>query len=214
VSNHTSNHTSNHASKRAPVWDLGSTGVKALAAFAILVAVLAAVLAWHGRPTIVPVAPAPAPATVGLRSTQPATIVVAVSGRVRHPGLVRLPAGARVADAIDAAGGVLPGTDTSALNLARKLTDGELVAVGVPGASAPAAGGGVPGGSGAPGGPVNLNTATLEQLETLPGVGPVLAQRIIDYRDQHGGFTSVDQLRQVSGIGDAKFNDLKNRVSV
>jgi competence protein ComEA len=197
---------SSHRPTRGALWDIGGNGVKALAAFAVLIAGLAAIIAWHGRPTVRPVAPAPpAPAAV-VRSTGAATIVVAVSGRVQHPGLVRLPAGSRVADAIDAAGGVQPGTDTSALNLARKLSDGELIAVGVPAASdAPA---------GSAGGPVNLNTATLEQLETLPGVGPVLAQHIIDYRDQHGGFTSVDQLRQVTGIGDAKFADLRNRVTV
>jgi competence protein ComEA len=197
---------SSHRPGRSAIWDIGGNGVKALAAFAVLIAGLAAILAWHGRPTVRPVAPATVGSAAVVRSTAASTIVVAVSGRVQHPGLVRLPAGSRVADAIDAAGGVLPGTDTSALNLARKLSDGELIAVGVP------AGSDSPTGSG--GGPVNLNTATVQQLETLPGVGPVLAQHIIDYRDQHGGFTSVDQLRQVSGIGDAKFADLRNRVTV
>jgi competence protein ComEA len=188
-----------------PIWDIGRHGVRALAAFAVLLAAVAAILAWHGRPSVEPVAPA---LTAGpSRTTAPSTIVVAVTGRVRHPGLVRLPAGSRVADAIDAAGGVLPGTDISSLNLARKLTDGELIAVGVPGGSAAAD-------SADAGGLVNLNTASLAQLETLPGVGPVLAQRIVDYRDQHGGFTSVDQLRQVDGIGDAKFEQLKSRVTV
>jgi competence protein ComEA len=132
-------------------------------------------------------------------------VVVAVSGKVRRPGLVRLPAGSRVADAIEAAGGALAGTDMSQINLAKKVSDGELIAVGV------AAG---PGASGAAGGPVNLNTATLEQLQTLPGVGPVLAQRILDYRDQHGGFATVADLQKVSGIGASKYNDLKNRVTV
>jgi competence protein ComEA len=134
-------------------------------------------------------------------------LVVAVSGRVHHPGLVRLPAGSRVADAIQAAGGALPGTDLSMVNLARKVVDGELIVVGL----APASGGQ---GAVGPQPTVNLNTATLDQLQTLPGVGPVLAQRIIDYRDAHGGFTTVSDLRQVSGIGDTRFNQLKDKVSV
>lgn len=133
-------------------------------------------------------------------------LVVAVAGRVARPGLVRLPAGSRVADAIDAAGGALPDTDLSTLNLARKVTDGELIVVGVP--PPPAGAGAVAGGL------VNLNTATLDQLQTLPGVGPVLAQRIIEYREQHGGFANVADLRNVTGIGDARYNELKTRVTV
>ncbi|WP_328846073.1 ComEA family DNA-binding protein [Streptomyces sp. NBC_00258] len=138
-----------------------------------------------------------------------AVIVVDVSGKVREPGIQRLPAGSRVADALRAAGGVRPGTDTEGLNRARLLVDGEQVVVGGPPA---VAGPGVAGGPGAAGSggaaagaaatPVGLNTATLEQLDTLPGVGPVLAQHIIDYRTQHGGFRSVDELREVNGIGD------------
>lgn len=196
-------------------WDIGSRGVKALAVVAVAIAGIAALLAWHGRPSVQPVGPGPdasgpVASAAPARSTASTTIVVAVSGKVRHPGLVRLPAGSRVADAIDAAGGVLPGTDTSTLNLARKVSDGELITVGVAAPAGPSSGAS----DSSAGGLVNLNTATVEQLETLPGVGPVLAQRIIDYRDQHGPFTSVDQLRQVSGIGDAKFNDLKNRVTI
>lgn len=99
----------------------------------------------------------------------------------------------------------MPGTDLATINLARKLSDGELIAVGVPG----------PGGDGAiPGGKVNLNTATLAQLDVLPGVGPVLAQRIIDFRVKHGGFRSVADLRQVDGIGEETFNRLKDLVVV
>ncbi|MFJ9635410.1 ComEA family DNA-binding protein [Streptomyces sp. NPDC101178] len=139
-------------------------------------------------------------------------IVVDVSGKVRRPGVQRLPAGSRVADALRAAGGARAGTDLSGLNRARVLVDGEQVAVGLP--QAPAALGTTVGAVGAPGaaGPaalVSLSAATKEQLETLPGVGPVLAQHIIDHRTENGGFRSVDELRQVSGIGDRRFADLR-----
>ncbi|MER6982735.1 helix-hairpin-helix domain-containing protein [Streptomyces carpinensis] len=162
--------------------------------------------------------PAPSPGAVATASAAP-EIVVDVSGKVRHPGIHRLPAGSRVADALRAAGGVRPGTDLGGLNRARFLVDGEQVVVGGPApATGPAAGGTAAGGAGGAGAagaaapPVSLSTATAEQLETLPGVGPVLAQHIIDYRTQHGGFRSVDELRQVSGIGDRRFADLRSLV--
>jgi competence protein ComEA len=192
-------------------WDLGSRGVRALAALAVLVALVAGFIAWRARPAVEPLAPGPLP-TAPVSASAP-TVVVAISGRVRRPGLVRLVAGSRVADAIDAAGGVLPDTDLSGVNLARKVADGELIVIGIPPPSGagPATG---PGGGGGPVGLVNLNTATLEQLQTLPGVGPVLAQRIVEYREQNGGFGSVADLRKVSGIGDARYNELKARVTV
>jgi competence protein ComEA len=152
------------------------------------------------------------------------TIAVDVVGRVRHPGLVRLPAGSRVVDAVDAAGGVAPGAQLDAVNLARKLVDGEQIRIpreGEPPAPGgdPTAGSGAGGGSGTPGGPtqpgapLDLNTATAEQLDTLPGVGEVTAGQIIAYRDAHP-FTSVDDLRQVPGIGDRRFELLKDLVTV
>lgn len=148
-----------------------------------------------------------------------AEIVVDVSGKVRDPGIHRLPAGSRVADALRAAGGVRPGTSTEGLNRARFLVDGEQVVVGGP-APAPGPAPDTGTGSGAtgttagagPSAPVSLNTATADQFDTLPGVGPVLAQHIIDYRTRHGGFRSVDELRQVNGIGDRRFADLRNLV--
>ena len=179
-------------------WELNATAIRALAAVAVLIAIGAGLIAWRARPSVEPVAPSPLTA-----SAQPDVVVVAVAGRVVRPGLISLPSGARVADALDAAGGPLPGTDLSTLNLARKVVDGELITVGV---SAPS------GSSG--GGLVNLNTATLEQLQTLPGVGPVLAQRIMEYRERHGGFASVADLRQVTGIGDARYDELKSLVTV
>ncbi|MEU6421074.1 ComEA family DNA-binding protein [Streptomyces spiralis] len=161
-------------------------------------------------------ASAPSPDTTASAGPE---IVVDVSGKVRHPGIHRLPAGSRVADALRAAGGVRPGTDLDGLNRARFLMDGEQVVVGRPApatgsaAAGTAAGGAAgAGAAGPPAAPVSLNTATAEQLETLPGVGPVLAQHIIDYRTQHGGFRSVDELRQVSGIGERRFADLRSLV--
>ncbi|MFJ4821867.1 helix-hairpin-helix domain-containing protein [Streptomyces bacillaris] len=142
-------------------------------------------------------------------------IVVDVAGKVHRPGVQRLPAGSRVADALLAAGGVRAGADVTGLNRARVLMDGEQVRVGLPQApadqAASGAAGGVAGASGPsdPAAPLSLSTATKEQLETLPGVGPVLAQHIIDHRTESGGFRSVDELRQVSGIGDRRFADLR-----
>ncbi|MET3983753.1 ComEA family DNA-binding protein [Streptomyces sp. PvR034] len=150
-----------------------------------------------------------APSTSAAAPSAGARIVVDVSGKVREPGVRRLPAGSRVEDALAAAGGVQPGTDTSGLNRARILVDGEQVLVGVP--AQPAPGGPGPGGP-RPGqgpGPVSLATATVEQLDGLPGVGPVLARHIVDYRTARGGFRSVEELRQVNGIGDRRFADLR-----
>jgi competence protein ComEA len=161
-------------------------------------------------------------ALAGRSTASEAGIVVDVVGKVRHPGVYRLPVGSRVDDAIKAAGGGRPGVDFSRVNLARKLTDGEQVAVGVPGAGASGAFGSAPsqgavsnqGSAGSATTPLDLNLASLEQLDGLPGVGPVLAQRIIEWRTAHGRFDSVDQLNAVSGIGDAKFADLRPLVTV
>ncbi|WP_184592562.1 ComEA family DNA-binding protein [Streptomyces violarus] len=162
----------------------------------------------------------PAGAAKATGAAGPPEIVVDVGGKVRDPGIHQLPAGSRVADALRAAGGVKPGTNTDGLNRARFLVDGEQVVVGGPapvagngagGTAAGATAGGAAGGA-MPAAPVSLNTATTDQLDTLPGVGPVLAQHIIDYRTQHGGFRSVDELREVNGIGDRRFADLRNLV--
>jgi competence protein ComEA len=145
-------------------------------------------------------------------------LVVDVAGRVRKPGVYRLPSGARVDDAVRAAGGFQSGVDPVTVNLARKLVDGEQVLIGVAGSDAASgAGSAAPGpapGAGAASGPLDLNSATLAQLDGLPGVGPVLAQHILDWRTEHGRFDSVDQLNGVSGIGDSKFADLKPLVAV
>ena len=140
------------------------------------------------------------------------SLVVDVAGKARRPGIYRLPAGARVYDALRAAGGARQGVSTLSLNLAEPLHDGEQIVVGGP--APPSAGASAASGT-ASGTPtvVDLNTATLEQLETLPGVGPVLGQHILDWRDAHGRFSSIDQLQQVSGIGDVRFAQLKPLVA-
>jgi competence protein ComEA len=139
-------------------------------------------------------------------------VAVHVAGRVRHPGLVRLPAGSRVQDAITAAGGVTSGADLDAVNLARRLTDGEQVRVPGPGDPAPPPPDAAAGPA-TPSAPLDLNTATVEQLDTLPGVGEVTAGRIVAYRSAHP-FTTVDELLEVPGIGQRRFEQLKDLVTV
>jgi competence protein ComEA len=145
-------------------------------------------------------------------------VVVDVAGKVRHPGLYHLPAGSRIDDALTAAGGPRRGVDLSSLNLAALVVDGQQILVGVPGA--PAGGVAIPApGEPAPAtgtsiAPVSLNTATLEQLETLPRIGPVTAQKILDYRAAHGSFTAIDQLKDISGIGDVTFAGLAPLVTL
>jgi competence protein ComEA len=204
--------------------DPGRRGAVALVGVALLAALAVAVYVWHGRPQ--PQAIGPPPVVTGAAPTGPAasptsarSLVVAISGKVRRPGVVTVPAGARVIDVLKAAGGPLPGADIGMLNLARKVADGELVTVGVP-APAPAGSGSAgeapPGGdaAGGPTAPIDLNTATLAELDTLPGVGPVLAQRILDWRTEHGRFATVDQLSDVPGIGDARLAQLRDLVQV
>jgi competence protein ComEA len=128
---------------------------------------------------------------------------------------VTLPPGARVADAIRAAGGALRHRDLASVNLAARVSDGQLLVVG--GGAAAMAAAGAAGGAATTGGsppPVNLNTATVDQLDTLPGIGPVLAQRIVDWRGAHGGFHRVEDLQEVSGIGDSTYADLAPLVTV
>ncbi|HEX2306800.1 MAG TPA: ComEA family DNA-binding protein [Jatrophihabitantaceae bacterium] len=185
----------------------GFTGWRVLAARARAVPVPATALA-----SAVPlVATSGRTAVSSSRGPSGQVVVVDVVGRVRHPGLVRLPAGSRVDDAVRAAGGAVPRTDLTGLNLARILVDGEQIAVGIAVRVPPP---GTSGSSGAGAGLINLNSATAEQLDSLPGIGPVLAQRILDWRTEHGRFVSVDQLREVSGIGEAKFADIRGLVTV
>jgi competence protein ComEA len=196
------------AGLRSAAADPGRRGAVALLGLALVVAAGTGVFLFLGRPRAVDVA-APAAVVSEARPSTAASLVVDVAGDVRRPGLVRLRAGARVADAVRAAGGALPGSDLDALNLARKVVDGEQIVVGAPvpttsTGDTPAASGGV----------VSLNAATVEQLDGLPGVGPVLAQRIVSWREQHGAFASVDQLREVGGIGERKLADLRPLVTL
>lgn len=157
-----------------------------------------------------------------------AEVIVHAAGAVQRPGVYRLRGGARVDDLVAAAGGLGAGADVNRLNLAAALADGERIyvphvgEVAVPdpvgqsgpvtGSGRPAAAAGSEGGGG--GGPIDLNTATAEELDTLPGVGPATAQAILDYRGQHGRFRSVDELLEVRGIGDAKLAGLRSKVQV
>jgi competence protein ComEA len=142
--------------------------------------------------------------------SSPAVVVVQVVGQVRKPGLVTLPLGARVADAVAAAGGLTRGGSSGGLNLARQVVDGEQIVVSPDAVAVPAATGGVGSGDAV----VDLNAATLTDLDALPGVGPVMAGRILDWRTAHGRFTTVDQLREISGIGARTFERLKPHVRV
>ena len=238
------------AAVRRGRWALDLRAVAALAAVALCGAALGGIYLWQSRLTVVPVQSARAevlqpahpvgvagPTGVPLAEsaassssdapptpppTAAAVLVVDVQGKVRTPGLVRLPPGSRVADALAAAGGARPRADTSALNLARPLLDGEQVRVGLEEVSGPLAAGAAPPGGvagaapapSAPAAPLDLNAATFEQLQELPGVGPVLAQRIIDWRIQQGRFTAVEELQEVSGIGEVRYGELRDLVRV
>ena len=160
------------------------------------------------------VSPGPTAGASGIEeASAPTTVTVDVAGKVRRPGIAVLDAGARVVDALEAAGGVRAGVDTAGLNLARVLVDGEQILVGVPPAPGVAAAA-VPAAGEAPGALVNLNSADGAQLESLPEVGPVTAASILDWRDSHGGFTSVDELLEVDGIGEATLARIAPHVTV
>jgi len=157
-------------------------------------------------------APAPVAALPQASETPAARMWVHVVGAVKHPGVYRFAEGARVFDAVRAAGGFVRGADRAAVNLARKLVDGEQVVVPKRGEAPPAAATG--GGSAGQGAKVNINSAGARELEALPGIGQVLAERIVAYREQHGQFRSVRDLMKVSGIGPKKFESIEPYVTV
>ena len=210
-------------------WSAGARGSRALWAAAIVAILVVLGWTWVQRPRMEPAtasaaaasvaagpeASAAAPAAEGADegADAPATVVVSVVGLVARPGLVTLDDGARIADAVTAAGGLLPGADPASVNLAAPVADGQQIAVGVPGA---AGGGPVDGGGGArsPGGRVDLNAAGVADLDALPGIGPVLAQRIVDHRTRNGPFRTVGDLDDVPGIGPGIAAELADLVAV
>ncbi|GAA3426914.1 ComEA family DNA-binding protein [Streptosporangium sandarakinum] len=224
---------------QAPALAPSGPGLRLLLLIALAAAVAGGLYAWRSQPEPEPLTPpvpvsgaplaAPAPpipsaspdlarqgpeppgpgaAGAGRAPGAVPEVVVHITGKVRRPGVITLPAGSRVTDAVRAAGGVRRGAGTGHLNLARRLVDGEQIDVGAPGPAA------APAGADPAEAVIDLNTATPQQLEQLPGVGEVLARRIVEYRDGHGGFRAVEQLREVSGIGDRKYAEMKDRVRV
>lgn len=193
-----------------------------LGVVAVLVAAALCLLAWsvlHRAPQEIS-APVPGPAANGaplLVSATPTTsadrsVVIDVAGKVRRPGVATLPGGSRVIDALRRAGGARRGVDLSTLNLARPLVDGEQILVGVSGATGRSANAAGP--APADGTLVNLNAASAEQLEGLPGVGPVTAAKIVEWRTGHGAFTAVDELLDVDGIGTKTLAELAPHVTL
>lgn len=147
---------------------------------------------------------------IPVQETVTSEVIVNVAGKVANPGVYKLPTGSRVVDAINMAGNQLKGVDISDINLARVLADGEQILVGTPPAVAAKKSPAKVSASN----PLDLNRATAAQLDTLPGIGPVTAQRILDYRTKVGRINSVDELKKISGLGGAKFEEIKNLLRV
>lgn len=221
-------------SRRGPVGGLSSrvTITPAhLAVIAVVIAVAVAVAAWlsvRSDPEPVPalarvdeplVTPSTSAQPSASAETSPAAagtgdVTVDVAGKVRRPGIAVLPPGSRVVDAVEAAGGARRGVDLASLNLARPLVDGEQILVGVPVPAGVVGSLGSTPGAGEGGPLVNINTADLATLETLPGVGPVTAEAIAAWRTEHGGFTAIEELLEVDGIGDATLAEIAPHVTI
>ena len=186
-----------------------------LAAYGVALAAVVLLGAWYlsrgGDP-----APEASPAAIKVEGDGGGgkPVVVHVAGAVRQPGVYRMRANARVDDAVGRAGGATRRADLSQVNLAAQVEDGRQVVV-PPRVRADAAGGAAPAETPTtPGVPLNINTATLEQLDELDGIGPTTAQHILDYREEHGGFGSVEELGEVPGIGDVRLASLREQVRV
>lgn len=202
-----------HKETSAPAFtfDWGSRAVKALVVICVLISVFAGLSWWSGRPQLIDSDSSQIP-TTGLALSEGdstgasagaqsgAGLLVHVSGSVNNPGLYELPTGSRVADAIEAAGGGKKKSDADSVNLARELIDGEQITVGV---SAQSTSNGI-----------SINNASATQLDELPGIGPVLADRIVAYRSANGPFGSIDELSDVSGIGDSVLEQIRSLVTL
>jgi competence protein ComEA len=208
---------------------LSSLSRNELLGLVVVIAVtLGGVGLWYTRSLPKPLAVQATPAAMAAGSSgsvfvtgsltpSPVPVFVDVAGWVRKPGVYEFATGERVIDAVDAAGGARPGADLTSLNLAAPLTDGTQILVPKAGTAAVGAGTGttIPGADGSAGGTiVNVNTASATELETLSGIGEVIAAAIVDYRTQNGPFTSVDQLEDVSGIGPATMEEIRDSVTV
>jgi len=169
-----------------------------------------------GAVSTAPTPRAGATTTASVPAVGTGIVLVHVVGQVRHPGVVRLPVGARVEQALAAAGGATSKADLARVNLARPVVDGEQIVVPKPGEAMTGAAGvaGGPPGTASAAAPVDLNTAGLAELDTLPGVGPVLAQRILDWRQKNGRFSTIDELGEVSGIGEKVLENVRPLVRV
>lgn len=197
------------------VLDATGSGWRALIGGCLLVGLAVGALVWLTRQTPEPIdssLPLVAPEAVTTTTAPPGPVVVHVAGAVQSPGVQRLPAGSRVIDAVDAAGGLRPDADAGRVNLAAELADGTQVYVPAFGEVPPAIGAG--GGADPPSGPIDLNIADVAVLETLPGVGPATAAAIVEHRERNGPFVSVDGLLEVRGIGEAKLAQLRDLVRV
>ncbi len=197
---------------------LSATHLRVVGALGVAAVVVLGAVLLSGRPEasddIAPLAVSgdAAPSSGEESAAEPTELVIDVIGEVVDPGIVTVPPGSRVHEAIEAAGGLDGEVDTSGVNLARVLEDGEQIIVGPAPEIAPGAAG-APAGGAAPGAKISLNQATVEQLDTLPGVGPVTAAAIIAWRDENGSFSSVEDLLDVKGIGDVTFAELRDLVT-